>query len=175
MSTRAGEFVTLRELRREVGTDAARFFYVQRKPDQHMDFDLELAKSQSNDNPVYYVQYAHARVRSVFRQAAERGVDLAGLDRADLAQLREDHEIDLAATLNRFPEVVQTAAQEYAPHHVTYYLRELANALHTYYNAHRILDAEPALRTARLALIDATRIVIANGLSLLGVSAPDQM
>jgi len=175
MSTRAGEFVTLRELRREVGTDAARFFYVQRKPDQHMDFDLELAKSQSNDNPVYYVQYAHARVRSVFKQAAERGVDLAGLDRADLAQLREDHEIDLAATLNRFPEVVQAAAQEYAPHHVTYYLREVANALHTYYNAHRILDAEPALRTARLALIDATRIVIANGLSLLGVGAPDQM
>ncbi len=173
MSTRGGEFVTLRELRNEVGNDAARFFYVMRKPEQHMDFDLELAKSQSNDNPVYYVQYAHARICSVFRQLAERG--LAGAGEADYGLLREDDEASLLGALSRFPEVVENAALAYAPHQVAYYLRELATEFHAYYNAHPFIAAEPALRQARLGLIDATRQVLANGLALLGVSAPERM
>ncbi len=173
MSTRGGEFVTLRELRNEVGNDAARFFYVLRKPEQHMDFDLELAKSQSNDNPVYYVQYAHARICSVFRQLAERG--LASDGEADYGLLCEDDEASLLGALSRFPEVVENAALAYAPHQVAYYLRELATEFHAYYNAHPFIAAEPALRQARLGLIDATRQVLANGLALLGVSAPERM
>ena len=175
MSTRGGEFVTLRELRQEVGTDAARFFYAQRKPDQHLDFDLDLAKSQSTDNPVYYVQYAHARVCSVFRQAEERGIDTDGIAQSDTSLLVEEHEKDLAATLARLPEVVATSARLLEPHHIVYYLRDVSNRLHTYYNAHNVLAAEPDLRCARLNILDATRQVIANGLALLGVSAPDRM
>jgi len=175
MSTRSGEFVTLRELRQEVSTDAARFFYVQRKAEQHMDFDLDLAKSQSNDNPVYYVQYAHARICSVFKIAEERGIDLSRLGAADMSLLVEDHEIELAMSLNRFPEVLAGAARDLEPHQIVYYLRELANALHTYYNAHRFIDADPALRDARLALIGATRQVLRNGLTMIGVSAPQSM
>ena len=175
MSTRSGEFVTLRELRQEVGTDAARFFYLQRKSEQHMDFDLDLAKSQSNDNPVYYVQYAHARICSVFRQAEQKNVQTGDLNRADLSLLTESHENELIDTLSRFPEVVEAAAINYEPHQVVYYLRNLANDFHTYYNAHNFLGAEPGVRQARLALIDATRQVLANGLSLLGVGAPDSM
>jgi len=175
MSTRSGEFVTLRELRQEVGTDAARFFYVQRKAEQHMDFDLDLAKSQSNDNPVYYVQYAHARICSVFKTAEERGIDVSPPDAADMSLLIEPHEIELAMNLNRFPEVLASAARDLEPHQIVYYLRELANALHTYYNAHRFIDADPALRDARLALIGATRQVLRNGLSMIGVSAPQSM
>jgi len=176
MSTRSGEFVTLRELRGEVGNDAARFFYVLRKCEQHMDFDLDLAKSQSNDNPVYYLQYAHARICSVLRQAAERGMahDRArGLDALD--RLGEDHEQALMATLSRYPEVIEIAALAHEPHQVAYYLRELATDFHTYYNAHPFLVDDPSLRDARLALIDAVRQVLANGLTLLGVSAPEVM
>ena len=175
MSTRGGEFVTLRELRREVGVDAARFFYAQRKPDQHLDFDLDLAKSQSNDNPVYYVQYAHARVCSVFRQAAERNIDTSDLDGVDLGLLVEESEKDLASELSRFPELVAASAQKMEPHHIVYYLREVANRLHAYYNAHNVLGAAEDLRAARLLLLDATRQVIANGLEVLGVSAPESM
>ncbi len=175
MSTRAGEFVTLRELRQEVGTDAARFFYVQRKSEQHMDFDLDLAKSESAENPVYYVQYAHARICSVFRQAAEKHIDISDLDGADLSLLGEAHEIALVNTLSRFPEVVENAAANHEPHQVAYYLRSLANDFHTYYNAHNFLGVEPRLRRARVALIDATRQVLANGLALIGVHAPDKM
>ncbi|MCP4010471.1 MAG: arginine--tRNA ligase [Proteobacteria bacterium] len=173
MSTRGGDFVTLRELREEVGTDAARFFYVMRKSEQHMDFDLDLAKSQSSDNPVYYVQYAHARVCSVYRQLEEKGVQLDG--DADLSLLVESHEIELMTELARYPEVLARAARDYAPHQVAYYLRDLANAFHTYYNAHPFISAEGDMRHARLVLIDAVRQVIANGLSLLGVSAPERM
>lgn len=175
MSTRGGEFVTLRELRQEVGTDAARFFYAQRKSDQHLDFDLDLAKSQSNDNPVYYVQYAHARVSSVFRQAKERNIDTTGLDSANLDLLVEESEKELARVLSDFPETVAAAARKMEPHHIVYYLREVANRLHTYYNAHNVLGAGKDLRTARLCLLDATRQVIANGLDVLGVSAPEKM
>ena len=174
MSTRSGEFVTLRELRREVGNDAARFFYALRKPEQHMDFDLDLAKSKSNENPVYYVQYAHARVCSVFRQLSEKGIAHAP-GQADLSLLVEPREQDLVRDLSRFPEVVESAARAFEPHQVAYYLRELAQAFHTYYNAHPFIASEPALRDARLVLIDAARQVFANGLELLGVSAPESM
>ena len=176
MSTRSGEFVTLRELRNEVGNDAARFFYVMRKCEQHMDFDLDLAKSQSNDNPVYYIQYAHARVRSVFRQLQEKQFtwdQAAGA--AALATLDETHELELMINLSRYPEVLETAAINHEPHQLTHYLRELANDFHTYYNAHTFLVEDATVRNARLNLIEATRQVIANGLGLLGVSAPDSM
>jgi arginyl-tRNA synthetase len=174
MSTRSGEFVTLRELREEVGCDAARFFYALRKPEQHMDFDLDLAKSQSSDNPVYYVQYAHARICSVFRQLGEKGIDV-GLAGADHSLLVEPREADLLQRLSRYPETVEAAACNYEPHQVAYYLRELANDFHTYYNAHPFIAAAADLRLARLSLIDASRQVLANGLGLLGVSAPERM
>jgi arginyl-tRNA synthetase len=176
MSTRSGEFVTLRELRQEVGNDAARFFYVMRKCEQHMDFDLDLARSQSSDNPVYYVQYAHARVASVFRQLTEKGyVWDRTLGERSLARLGETHEQELMISLSRYPEVLETAALNHEPHLLTHYLRELANDFHTYYNAHTFLVGDDALRNARLNLIEATRQVIANGLQLLGVSRPDAM
>lgn len=176
MSTRSGEFVTLRQLRKEVGTDAARFFYVMRKCEQHLDFDLDLAKSQSADNPVYYIQYAHARVCSVFRQLTEKGLAWdrdAGL--AHLNRLTEPHEQALITRLGRYPELIEAAATQHEPHQLAHYLRELANDFHTYYNAHQFLVDDPDLRNARLALIAATRQVIANGLGLLGVSAPETM
>jgi arginyl-tRNA synthetase len=176
MSTRKGEFVTLRELRREVGNDAARFFYVMRRCEQHLDFDLDLAKSQSNDNPVYYLQYAHARICSVLRQATERGYAIdAAADQVDSALLVEAQEQDLLATLSRFPEVVEAAALAREPHQVAFYLRQVANDFHAYYNAHQFLVADEALRSARLGLNRATRQVLANGLALLGVSAPEAM
>ncbi|MEE8429481.1 MAG: arginine--tRNA ligase [Gammaproteobacteria bacterium] len=176
MSTRAGEFVTLRELRREVGNDAARFFYVLRKCEQHLDFDLDLAKSQSNDNPVYYIQYAHARVCSVLHQLREKQWEWDAPEGNDnLGLLQENHERDLMVCLSRYAEVVETAAVQYEPHQLAHYLRELANGFHTYYNAHTFLVDDAPLRNARLNLIQATRQVVANGLHLLGVSAPDSM
>ncbi len=175
MSTRGGNFVTLRELREEVGNDAARFFYVLRKPDQHMEFDLELAKSQSSENPVYYIQYAHARVCSVFRQLEEKGMKTLRDTVPDYTLLVEPQEEDLLKLLSRFPEVVELSAITYEPHQLAYYLRDLANAFHTYYNAHPFLSSAQELRIARLGLIDSTRIVIRNGLAMLGVSAPVSM
>jgi len=176
MSTRSGEFVTLRELRTEVGNDAARYFYVMRRCEQHLDFDLDLATSESNDNPVYYIQMAHARICSVLREAEARGMgfDPAGVQ-VDAGRLGEQHELDLLRTLARFPELVDSAATDLEPHQIAYYLRELANNLHTYYNDHRFLVEDTDLRSARLALVSATRQVIANGLALLGVSAPEEM
>jgi len=176
MSTRSGEFVTLRQLREEVGNDAARFFYVMRSNDQHLDFDLELAKSRSNDNPVYYIQYAHARVASVFRQLEEKALPYdqqAGID--NLGLLDEIHEKSLMTTLSRYPEVIELAAANRAPQHLVHYLRDLANEFHTYYNALTFLVDDAALRNARLALISATRRVIASGLTIIGVSTPDSM
>jgi arginyl-tRNA synthetase len=176
MSTRSGEFVTLRELRKEVGSDAARFFYVMRKCEQHLDFDLDLAKSQSNDNPVYYVQYAHARICSVLAQAAEKGIPVEISDGLNnLEQLAEEHEQALLKTLSRYPEVVEAAALNEEPHQLSHYVRELANDFHTYYNAHQFLVADDVLRDARLKLILAVRQVLRNGLNLLGVSAPEKM
>src|SRR5699024_1209030 len=174
MSTRAGQYVTLRELCAEVGVDAARYFYVMRSNEQHLDFDLELAKSRSNDNPVYYIQYAHARVCSVDRQLAERGRAFTH-EAADLSRLTTEHEQRLITTLSRFVEVVASSAREYAPHTLAHYLRDVADAFHSYYNAHTFLVDDRALCNARLALIHATRQVIANGLALLGVSQPEQM
>ncbi|MDZ7645185.1 MAG: arginine--tRNA ligase [Woeseiaceae bacterium] len=176
MSTRSGEFITLRQLRDEVGIDAARFFYVSRSNDQHLDFDLELAKSRSNENPVYYIQYAHARVASVFRQLAERELDYdeaAGV--AALKRLHEDQEKALMSTLSRYPEIIELAAANRAPQNLVHYLRDLANEFHTYYNAHPFIVDDDELRHARLALVTATRTVIASGLGILGVSAPESM
>ncbi len=176
MSTRSGQFVTLRELREEVGSDAARFFYVMRKPEQHLDFDLELAKSQSADNPVYYIQYAHARICSVMRQLGDKGLryDAAnGLEH--LTMLEERHELDLVNAIGQYRELVENAAAAREPHQVAHYLRDLANAVHTYYNAHQFLVDDATLRDARLCLVLAARQVIRNGLRLLGVRAPEAM
>lgn len=176
MSTRGGNFVTLRELREEVGNDAARFFYIMRKNEQHMDFDLDLAKSQSNENPVYYVQYAHARICSVFRQVAERGLvydEAIGL--AQLNLLSEDRERQLVTVLSTYPDMITQAALNYEPHQLTHYLRELAMAFHTYYNATTFLVENMNLRNARLTLIAATRQTLRNGFNLLGISAPESM
>ena len=176
MSTRSGDFVTLRELRREVGKDAARFFYVMRRSEQHMDFDLELATSKSNENPVFYVQYAHARVCSVLRQLPEKGYthDVA-LGMANLPELSAEHENVLLTTLARYPEVIERAATQYEPHLVINYLRELATDFHTYYNAHQFLVESDTLRNARLNLVSAVQQVLVNGLTLLGISAPEAM
>ena len=176
MSTRSGSFITLRELREEVGNDAARFFYVMRKCEQHLDFDLELAKSQSNENPVYYIQYAHARICSVQKQLQEKGFtwdENNGLEH--LNQLTQPQERTLMDTLSRYPEVIEAAAESYEPHVLTTYLRECANHFHTYYNAHAFIVEEETLRNGRLCLINATRWVLYNGLSLLGISAPESM
>ena len=172
MSTRAGDYVTLRALRAEVGDDACRFFYVLRKADQHLDFDLDLAKSQSADNPVYYIQYAHARVCSLLAQW--RGSE-ADLKDADLTLLSNPREGALTASLGRFPEVVESAARDLAPHQIAFYLRDLAAEFHGYYNAERMLVDDPALTSARLALSVAVRQVIRNGMALLGVSCPESM
>ena len=172
MSTRSGEFVTLRELRNEVGNDACRFFYVLRKADQHLDFDLDLAKSQSNENPVYYIQYAHARLCSVLGQWNGVPADLA---EADLGRLDNERELALCARLTAFPETVQSAAAEYAPHQIAFYLKDLAGEFHSYYNAERMLVDDEGLKLARLALATAVRQVIRSGLALLGVSAPESM
>ncbi len=176
MSTRSGEFVTLRQLREEVGDDAARLFFVSRSNEQHLDFDLELAKSRSNENPVYYIQYAHARICSVLRELDERGLvyDRASGER-NLERLTESKEAELRQLLSRYPELLELSARQRAPQHVVHYLRELAQALHTYYNAHRFIVADEQLRNARLTLVLATRQVLRNGLTLLGVSAPTSM
>jgi arginyl-tRNA synthetase len=176
MSTRSGEFITLRELRREVGNDAARFFYVMRSNDQHLDFDMHLATSRSNENPVYYIQYAHARVCSVLRQMREKGFEYdTARGRSGLHRLVETHEQALLASMSRYPEVVEAAAVQRAPHALVQYLRELANDFHAYYNAHQFLVEDAELRDARLTLIQGTCQVVRNGLSLLGVSAPESM
>ncbi len=176
MSTRAGEFVTLRQLRSEVGTDAARFFYVMRKSEQHMDFDLKLATSKSNENPVFYVQYAHARVCSVLRQLDEKSWerDLA-LGMNNLHKLTEEHETALIKNLGKYAEVLQKAAIQHEPHQLIHYLRDLANCFHTYYNAHQFLVDDAGQRNARLNLICATKQILANGLSLLKINTPESM
>ena len=176
MSTRSGEFITLRELREEVGSDATRFFYVLRRAEQHMDFDLELAKEQSNANPVYYVQYAYARVASVMRQlVAKQLVWDKSLGMDSLEQLKEEQEQDLLILLNRYPEILELAAISYEPHIIAHYLRDLSQAFHVYYNQHVFLIKDDSLRNARLNLIVATQQVIKNGLNLLGVGTLEVM
>jgi arginyl-tRNA synthetase len=176
MGKREGQFVTLRQLRGEVGNDACRFFYLMRSNDQPLDFDLELAKSRSNENPVYYIQYAHARVASVMKQLGARGLAFereAGL--ADAALLTSPHEQAVLKSLTRYPEILEQAAVNRAPHSLAHYLRELANEFHTYYNAEAFIVEAAPLRNARLALILAVQQVLRNGLTLLGVSAPESM
>ena len=172
MSTRSGEFVTLRELRGEVGNDACRFFYALRKSDQHLDFDLDLAKSQTNENPVYYIQYAHARISSVIGQW---GGKLADLAKADLGRLDNPRELALANKLAEFADIVNAAARDLAPHQIAFYLKDLAGEFHGWYNAERMLVDDPGLRDARVALAAAVRQVIRNGMALLGVSCPESM
>jgi arginyl-tRNA synthetase len=172
MSTRAGSYVTLRELRGEVGNDACRFFYLLRKQDQSLDFDLDLAKSQSTDNPVFYVQYAHARIASVLNQW---GGEESALTQADLAPLTSERELALAAKLAAFPELIENAARDLAPHALAFWLRDLAAEFHAWYNAERLLVEDEAQKRARLALALAVRQVIRNGLRILGVSTPDSM
>lgn len=176
MSTRSGSFVTLRELREEVGKDASRFFYVTRKAEQHMDFDLELAKSESKDNPVYYIQYAHARICTLIRKLAEKDMAWdADIGLAQLDKLSQAAEIDLMQQIELYPEVIANAAKNHEPHQVAHYLKDLAANFHTYYNAHRMVIEDMQLRNARMCLCMAARQVMANGLELLGVDAPEQM
>ncbi|MCZ6774132.1 MAG: arginine--tRNA ligase [Proteobacteria bacterium] len=175
MSTRTGEFVTLKQLVEDVGVDAARFFYVMRRSDQHLEFDLDLAKAQSNDNPVYYVQYAHARICSVLRQMNERKLKVTGCTEALDEYLVEPAERAIAVLLAQYPDVVETACLGREPHQLSNYLRDLATEFHAYYNAHRMLVDDDAVRNARIALVSAVRQIIANGLAILGIQAPMEM
>jgi arginyl-tRNA synthetase len=175
MSKRAGEFITLVDLIREVGVDCARFFFLMRRLNSHLDFDLDLAKKQSEENPVYYVQYAHARVSSIIGFATEGGVGLCGLDEVDLALLNEPEEVTLLKLLVSYPEQVRAACLSREPQRLTSYLTSLATALHQFYHNHRVVGVEPGLMNARLLLVRAVKIVIRNGLELIGVSAPEKM
>ncbi len=173
MSKRAGEFVTLREVVEEVGADTTKFIFLTRRPDSHLEFDIEVAKKESAENPVYYVQYAHARIQSIFAKAEEQGLELgeaAGLDR-----LKEEEEIGLIKKLLLYPLMFEGAVREMEPHRVTFYLQELAGLFHPYYNRHRVLGEEPGLSRARLSLCRAVMAVLGEGLSILGVTAPKRM
>ena len=176
ITTRSGSFVTLRELREEVGNDAARFFYVTRKAEQHMDFDLDLAKSESKDNPVYYIQYAHARISSMLRKLNELELShdtQEGL--SALSAIAGEAEIAMSKRLAAYPEQLSMAAINLEPHVLTHYLRDLASEFHTYYNSHKVLDDDKQIRDGRISLSMAVKQVIQNGLELLGVSAPEEM
>jgi len=176
MSTRSGQFVTLKTLRTEVGADAARFFYVMRKSDQHMDFDLDLATSQSSDNPVYYVQYAHARICSVLRQLDEKGISFdAESAKDDLSALTQDSEQKLLKQLGKYADQILAAADKREPHHIVSYVRELAQNFHSWYNSCQIIVEEGDVRNARLLLALAVQQVLQNALKILGVSAPEKM
>ena len=172
ISKRAGSYVTLRDLIDEVGSDATRYFLLARKPDSQLIFDIDLAKSQTNDNPVYYIQYAHARICAVLNQANVKSEDLQNFDEALLAST---HEHQLIKRLSEFPEIISLSASESSPHYIATFLKDLAADFHSYYNANKFLSDDKALQNARLALIDATKIVIKNGLQLLGISAPEKM
>jgi arginyl-tRNA synthetase len=175
MSTRAGEFVTLKEVVDEVGRDAARYNFLMRRSDSHLDFDLELAKKQSSENPVYYVQYAHARICSILRNADEQGYEIPGYDEVDLRFLKLPEELNLIKAISRLPEVIEGTALALEPHRLTFYLNDLAALFHSYYNKHKVLSDEEGLSRARLFLIKSILIVLRNVLRLLGVSAPEKM
>jgi arginyl-tRNA synthetase len=175
MSTRAGEFVTLSDVVKEVGKDAARFIFLTRHYDSPLDFDLELAKKKTNDNPVFYVQYVHARISSIARKGRERGIDDITGDQKVMAMLKEPEEINLMKTMARYPDVLKNSATFMEPHRITFYLMELAACFHAYYNKHRVLSDDPLLSRGRLYMVLAVQKVIRNGLTLLGVSAPDTM
>ncbi|KJS12103.1 MAG: arginine--tRNA ligase [Peptococcaceae bacterium BRH_c8a] len=175
MSKRTGQFVTLQELMEEVGLDAARYFFVMRSADSHLDFDLDLARTESNDNPVYYVQYAHARICSIYRQLAEQGRAMPAPAEVDLNLLKEETELVLARRLADFPEEVAMAARQLAPHRIARYVHEMAGLLHSFYYASRVITDDAGLSNARLLLVEATRVVLKNALDLLGVRAPEKM
>lgn len=175
MSTRSGEFTTLREVLDEVGRDACRFFFLMRKSDAHLEFDLDLAKKTSNENPVYYVQYAHARIESIFRNAKDAGVDLSALADADTTLLTLKEELDLIKWITRYHSVLEGAAKSLEPHRITFYLIELVGRFHSYYNKARVLGNEAGLTRARLLLLATLRDVIKEGLHLIGVSSPEKM
>jgi arginyl-tRNA synthetase len=175
MSTRSGEFVTLKEVADEVGKDAARYNFLMRRADSHLDFDLELAKKQSNENPVYYVQYAHARICSIERMAIERGYDIPHYHDADLTLLKLPEEMNLVKIIARFPEVIEGAVKALEPHRLTFYLNDLAALFHSYYNKHKVISDDKQLSTSRLFLVKSAKIVFRNTLKLLGVKAPERM
>jgi arginyl-tRNA synthetase len=175
MSTRSGEFVTLREVVDEVGKDAARYNFLMRRSDSHLDFDLELAKRQSNENPVYYVQYAHARICSIIRMAAERGIDVPVFNQVDPGLLKLPEEINLIKAILRFPDVVEEAALTLEPHRLTFYLNDLAAGFHSYYNRNKVVSDDGVLTAARLFLVRSVLTVLKNALKMLGVSAPEKM
>jgi arginyl-tRNA synthetase len=176
ISKRAGSYVTLRDLIEEAGRDATRYFLVARSPNAQLTFDIDLALSQSNDNPVYYIQYAHARVCSVQRRMAEAGLgELPAAEAVPIERLQEPEEVELLKQLARFPEVLGRAAESAEPQQIATYLRDLAGEFHAYYNAHKVLVEDAPLRDARAALSEGVRQVLANGLALLGVSAPEAM
>ncbi|HEX7415939.1 MAG TPA: arginine--tRNA ligase, partial [Smithellaceae bacterium] len=175
MSTRSGEFVTLREVLEEVGKDAARYNFLMRRSDSHLDFDLEIAKKQSNENPVYYVQYAHARICSILRMAQERGIALPAYADIDPALLNEPEEKTLIKLMVRYPETIYGAAKTLEPHRITFYLNELAGIFHSYYNKNKVISENVQLTAARLFLVKAISIVIQNTLKILGVDAPEKM
>ena len=175
MSTRSGEFVTLREVLDEVGKDAARYNFLMRRSDSHLDFDLEVAKKQSNENPVYYVQYAHARICSIMRMAAERGVQLPDYLQTDTGLLTEPEERTLIKMMARYPEMLEGAVSSLEVHRLTFYLNELAGLLHGYYNKYKVITDDAGLTAARLVLMQAVRVVLVNALCILGVDAPEKM
>ena len=175
MSTRSGEFVTMKEVVDEVGRDAARYNFLMRRSDSHLDFDLELAKRQSNENPVYYVQYAHARICSIIRTAAERGYAVPRYGDVDVSLLKLAEEIQLIKAITRLPDVVEGAARTLEPHRLTFYLSDLASVFHSYYNKNRVISDDKGLSRARLFLVACVQIAVGNALRLLGVSAPDKM
>jgi arginyl-tRNA synthetase len=175
MSTRAGEFVTLREVVDEVGKDAARYNFLMRRSDSHLDFDLDLAKRQSNENPVYYVQYAHARICSIIRTAAERGMAVPDFSAVNLNLLTIQEELSLIKTITRYPEILEQSARTLEPHRFTFYLNELASIFHSYYNKNRVVSEEIDLSNARLFLLHCIGIVLRGGLGILGVKAPEKM
>ena len=172
MSTRSGEFITLKELIDEVTTEAARFFYINRKSDQHLDFDLDLAKEQSKDNPLYYIQYAHARICSVLNKS---DIDVDKLSDSDLTLLELDKEVELQKILKQYPKLIERAALSSEPHLICYYLKDLAGIFHSYYNSEKFLVEDQSLMSSRLFLLSGVKQVIHNGLSILGINAPQEM
>ena len=175
MSTRKATFITVDELLDEVGTDVARFFFMMRKPDSQLEFDLDLATKESQENPVYYVQYGHARLCSILRQAVEKSVDIVKFEQIKSELLIESEEITLLKSMATFPAVIEGAARDLAPHRVIFYLMELAGHFHSYYNKHKVITEDKDLTQARLCLVEALRIVFSNGLNIVGLSAPEKM
>ena len=175
MSKRAGTIITLREIMDEVGVDATRFFFVMRRCDSTLDFDLELAKKATSENPVFYVQYAHARICSIYRELEERGVALPRIEEFDVSLVTDQSEINLAKAISRLPEEVEKSADEFAPHRIAYYATELAEAFHSFYNSQRILGVDEPVMKTRILLMEAAKITLKNVLGLLGVSAPEKM